>query len=127
MIAVVVQVPVVNGAPDLQLPASVAIVREGNYFHVTWGDDRALSLRFLGVHPNGTDRVYVGMMSARVAQALAGLGAGVARLRDAWLTPARRTWLLANGCSETAGGVPIIPHVISGETAGPDADPAGLP
>jgi len=120
VIAVVVQITVTNGVPDLNLPASVSVIREGAVFHIAWGDDRAMSIRLLGIHPNGTDRVFVGMMAPRVAQALAALGAGVVRLRDAWGTPARRTWLMANGVAEV-GGVPICPHVVAGET-GRDAD-----
>jgi hypothetical protein len=125
VIAVVVQITVTNGVPDLNLPASVQVVREGAVFHVSWGDDRAMSIRLLGIAPNGTDRVFVGMMTPRVAQALAGLGAAVARLRDVWATPARRTWLLANGVSELAG-VPLIPHTVAGQAGGPDADPVPL-
>lgn len=123
-IAVIVQITVTNGVPDLALPSSVDVAREGRYFHVTWGDDRAMTLMLLGIHPNGTDRVFFGMMTPRVAQALAGLGAGVARLRDVWATPARRTWLLANGIAEVAG-VPQIPHALAGEVCGPDADLVG--
>lgn len=120
MICVLIQVPLVNGKPDLGLPNSVDVVREGRTAHVSWGDDRVLTLRFLGTSPNGP--VFCGMMSPRVAVALAHLGAGVMRLKDAWLNPTLKTWLLANGVTDV-GGFPRPPHVMAGDSTYPDGAP----
>lgn len=111
MIAVVIQIPLVDGKPDLQLPAGVEVVHEGYIAHVSWGD-QALTLRYLGSPASGP--VFVGMMTAGVALKLAHLGAKVRRLRDVWGTPALRTWLLAHGVDEDESGAPVPPHVIAG-------------
>lgn len=118
MIAVLIQVPLVDGKPDLALPDGVEVVREGRYAHVSWGE-HALSLMYIG-KPSGQASVFVGMMSAGVAIRLAHLGAKVKRLRDAWLAPAVRTWLMARGVAEV-DGLPVPPHVIAGggEDIGP--------
>ncbi|MDQ3153617.1 MAG: hypothetical protein M3R63_18525 [Actinomycetota bacterium] len=119
MIAVLLQVPLVDGKPQLDLPAGIETVRDGRHVHVSWGDDRVLTLVHLGTPAGGP--VFVGMMTARVAQALQHLGAKVMRLRDAWLVPATRTWLLGRGVAEI-NGAPVPPHVIAGGGGGPDAD-----
>ena len=118
MIAVLIQVPLVDGRPALDLPDGVEVVREGRYAHISWGE-HALTLMYVG-KPSEQAPVFVGMMSAGVAARLAHLGAKVKRLRDAWLTPAVRTWLLARGVAEV-DGQPVPPHVIAG--GGEDSEP----
>ncbi len=119
MIAVLLQVPLVDGKPQLDLPPGVEVVSDGRHHHVSWGDDRALTLVHLGTPAGGP--VFVGMMTPRTAQALAHLGATVQRLRTAWLTPSTRTWLMSRGVTED-GGAPVMPHVIAGSGGGPDRD-----
>lgn len=127
MIAVVLQVAIVNGKPDLGLTpqqlAQIDVVNEGGITHVSFRDDRAAVLKRLGT-PAGQDPVWCGMMDVRMAQFLAGLGsAKLERLRVVWATrPTVKAWLLANGVSQD-GVNPIVPHVIAGETGGRvDAD-----
>jgi hypothetical protein len=116
---VVVQVPITNGKPDLQLPADVELVRDGSFVHVSFGDGaRAMTLRILGT-PAGQDPVLCGVMTPTMANALVQLGAKVMRLRDAWLVPAMKTWLLGHGVTEV-NGAPVPPHGLAGEALLPD-------
>lgn len=127
MIAVVLQVPILNGKPDLgltpQQAAQLDVTNEGGIVHVTFRDDRAAVLKRLGT-PAGQDPVWVGMMDSRVAQFLAGLGsAKLERLRTVWANrPVVKTWLLANGVSQDAQGRPIVPHTMAGHGVIVDAD-----
>lgn len=113
MIAVLIQVPIVVGRPQLDLPEGVEIVREGRYFHISWGDGQALSLFHIGTPASGP--VLIGQMTKGVAARLVHLGAKVMRLRDAWANPTLKTWLMARGVVEQ-DGKPRTTHVIAGSS-----------
>lgn len=120
MITIVVQVPLVDGKPGLQLPGGVEVVREGAIAHVTWGNGRALSLKFLG-NP-GSGPVFCGQMTKLAARVLDHLGANVRQL--SWFetnAPTLKAWLLTRGVTEIAGKL-LPPHVIAGAAVGPDED-----
>lgn len=124
-VAVLIQIPMTNGKPDLQLPPSVDVVREAGtpFVHVTWGDDRCMTLQWLG-NPAGGDPVFVGVMRPRVALALAHLGARVRRLYTAWQNATIRAWLEGKGIVADENGFPIPPHVIAGDAVvGDDGQP----
>lgn len=107
---VVIQVPFVNGKPNLQ--SGVEIAREGRIYHVSWGEGHALSLKHLGTPASGP--VFCGQMSECAARRLDHLGAAVRPL--AWFetnSPTQRAWLLANGVTEINGKL-YPPHVIAG-------------
>ena len=110
----VIRVPFTDGRPDMQLPAAVQHRREGRVHHFEWGDGRSMHLLHLGAISG--DQVLCGPVPPAVVAALTHLGARVERLPIAWLTPARRTWLLGAGVAEV-GGFPVPPLVISGEAA----------
>lgn len=129
MFAVAIQVPLVNGKPNLGLTAQqqqqIDITRDGGIVFISWRDERVAALRSLGT-PAGGDPVFAGVMEARLFQAIRDNldDVKIARLRFIWANqPTRKTWLLANGVSEV-GGVPVIPHVIAGELGGRDGDVA---
>lgn len=117
-VTVVVQVPLVDGKPALQLPAGVEVVREGRYAHISWGVGGALSLVHLGTPGSGP--VFCGQMTERAARRLDHLGATVRPL--AWFetnAPTQRDWLIANGVREVGGRL-YPPHVIAGAAVAPD-------
>jgi len=110
VIAVIVQVALVDGKPRLELPDDVQVVRDGRYFHISWGD-QVMTLLHIGTPASGP--ILIGQMTKGVAAKLAHLGARVIRLRDAWSNLLLRTWLKVQGVTEDNGRL-RTPHVIAG-------------
>ena len=115
--AAVIQVPLVNGKPDLQLPARAIYKEKGTPFvHLSWtdgdGDVHYGTARRLGTV--GSDRVYLCVGTRKILKGLQHLGSKVTLLKDAWQVPARRTWLMNRGVTELNGN-PVPPHGFSGD------------
>jgi hypothetical protein len=108
--AVVVQVPMSGGVPQLNLPAG-SVTREGRIVHLDWNGYYA-TLRYLGMA--GGNSVWVGSGSREIFTGLAHLGAGVKRLKDA--TSAEKTWLKNHTVQEHGDGTLLCPHVYLGDS-----------
>lgn len=89
---VLIGVAIVDGLPDLQLPAGVDVVRDGPRFTVEWNGHR-----LTGVHlglVNGT-RYFLATGDREILAGLSHLGASVRLVRS--LPPVTQTALRAKG------------------------------
>ena len=101
MIAIVLQVPLVNGKPDVDMPASVSVEKQGDVVVISHeASGEAATFKFLGT-ANG-EAILAGMASKNVAQWLSRQGITVTRIRDA--TAGQKTWLAARGVTKENAG-----------------------
>jgi hypothetical protein len=103
-----------DGKPDLGLGDQAEIVVEGAFFHVYRVGHRgcALSMRWLG--SQGDDEWFSCFGTRKALRRLAHIASKVERLSEAWMTPAKRDWLMEHGVEEK-DGKPIAPHTLSGD------------
>jgi hypothetical protein len=106
----------VDGKPDMQLPARAIIEHEKGtpIWHLYFGEHEAHLKSFGTV---GDDRIFLGVGSQDIFLGLAHLGARVQLLKDAWASASeeQKQWLRDRGLTER-NGHPLCPHVMQGES-----------
>lgn len=97
----ILQVPLVDGRPDIDLPPSILVDKQGDVVtlvHEPSGE--AATFKFVGVAQG--QAVLTGMANVQVVTWLVKQGVTVTRIKD--LTQVQKNWLLARGVTASNAG-----------------------